>query len=565
MVLSQQGSQIASLFGPGGAIAGALLAFGSIAAGSLFGFISSTEDAEEAANALEEAVSTLDGTMVGSAKNVDELREKIARLGEEYQLLAEREAERGIEGVNTEITNQRQLVDDAIAGFERLREFTEARVSLSERNNIIPTDRLLAARDALRELQSAVDRFRDGGSVVGISTELRDLQPTFDEFGRAASASIAELVDQFDEAGNQIGEANLKLSETQSRLDQLRGNDFQGLVGSFSGIQGVIDEQAKKDLEQAAKDRTRLRAEAARESARAAAELEQELTRRREVVESIELQAETQARLLEAQRQGSAAAEELTTQLAVERNLRKLGADATDAEREAVEAATRAKLADAEATKALANAQAFLERQRIADNRPRFDRGFDPTRVEDPAAAGAREAFEERRRQQEETSRIIGEQFAADVSNAAQSFARDVRLGLIDGAEDAAQRFANIFASIPERAIGAVATSFANEIASEFTGALKDSIGPGGELDFSKLAQAFNNPLGAASLGAFTGGIFAQLSGGNQAFGSLFGGIGAAAGSSLRRSARRHCRRCHRLDCGLLCRRLLEQSSKRHG
>ena len=76
-ILSQQGPQILSIFGPGGAIAGAAIAFGALIGSVL---TSAFTDAEGGSDALDAAIQRLDTTFSEAASGALELSERIRKL-----------------------------------------------------------------------------------------------------------------------------------------------------------------------------------------------------------------------------------------------------------------------------------------------------------------------------------------------------------------------------------------------------------------------------------------------------------------------------------------------------
>ena len=77
VALSQQGSQLISVFGAGGAIAGALLTVSTVIAGSL---IASLGNGKNAIDALKEAIATMDSVVSVSSSGVAVYTDKFARL-----------------------------------------------------------------------------------------------------------------------------------------------------------------------------------------------------------------------------------------------------------------------------------------------------------------------------------------------------------------------------------------------------------------------------------------------------------------------------------------------------
>lgn len=77
VALSQQGSQLISVFGAGGAIAGALLTVSTVIAGSL---IASLGNGKNAIDSLKEAIATMDSVVSVSSSGVAVYTDKFARL-----------------------------------------------------------------------------------------------------------------------------------------------------------------------------------------------------------------------------------------------------------------------------------------------------------------------------------------------------------------------------------------------------------------------------------------------------------------------------------------------------
>ncbi|HAI8714161.1 TPA: tail protein (tape measure) [Escherichia coli] len=77
VALSQQGSQLAGIFGPGGAVVGAIIALGSVLAGVL---ITSLNGGKNAMTALKEAAEAMDKVISVSSQGVAALSDKYAAL-----------------------------------------------------------------------------------------------------------------------------------------------------------------------------------------------------------------------------------------------------------------------------------------------------------------------------------------------------------------------------------------------------------------------------------------------------------------------------------------------------
>ncbi|MDI5568515.1 phage tail protein, partial [Salmonella enterica subsp. enterica serovar Kentucky] len=77
VAFSQQGSQLAGAFGPGGAVVGAVIALGSVLGGSLSTALGSTKDEMEQ---LKNAAETLNKVVVINSQGVAALSNDYARL-----------------------------------------------------------------------------------------------------------------------------------------------------------------------------------------------------------------------------------------------------------------------------------------------------------------------------------------------------------------------------------------------------------------------------------------------------------------------------------------------------
>ena len=115
VVLSQQGSQIASLFGPSGAVVGALLAVGGAAAMTLAPSLMKSKDSSEE---LEEAMKALGEVMTTSEDGVDSLSRKILKLAESSEKLAKAEIARGMSQAKIAIASAAGAIDDATSKYD---------------------------------------------------------------------------------------------------------------------------------------------------------------------------------------------------------------------------------------------------------------------------------------------------------------------------------------------------------------------------------------------------------------------------------------------------------------
>lgn len=194
MVLSQQGSQIASIFGPGGAVFGAFLAIGGAIAGSLlpnlFGAKNSMQDVIDKSKELNESLTTMT-----KAQRAHQIRSYTTQIEELKQKNIDLKEE--IDDVNSSI--YARLKGDKYLADE------ETRLRAEIDNNIQSMDNLQLALDIVngktsegtkntREQTAAIEEWRrkteESIATVGMSTDqleiyqLAQMAATNEDFAR---------------------------------------------------------------------------------------------------------------------------------------------------------------------------------------------------------------------------------------------------------------------------------------------------------------------------------------------------------------------------------------------
>ncbi|HCD4905485.1 TPA: tail protein (tape measure) [Enterobacter hormaechei] len=171
VAFSQQGSQLAGAFGPGGAVAGAIIALGSVLAGVL---ITSLNGGKNAMDALKDAVEAMDKVINVSINGV-------AALSDKYAYLAKTNAE-----VATLMRNQALL------------EYNEA-------INKIPKAISDASSSLLSFGDKALSAFSGGyASVDGFNDRLATLEITTDNYAEAVKQAYG-AGQAFQATANSIG------------------------------------------------------------------------------------------------------------------------------------------------------------------------------------------------------------------------------------------------------------------------------------------------------------------------------------------------------------------------
>ena len=270
LVFGQQGSQIASLMGPNGAIIGALLAVGA-ALGTTFlpALFDSGKAAEELAEKIEQAASKtelltqsqLAALAVKFAQDLEEQKEALAdqqkeleselNLLDQYnrQLTIVKEGSAKFDQVTESIKEVQDRTTLATGEIEQLNteiSDTEEKLSIIKAGGNPFFDAEAGAKQAKREVQDLYDR------VTAIQQATMRPQTEFDLLGADLAADLATLQDALD-AGS-IAQDQYNQTEL-ARLEQY-SNDVIALNDKrFKNIQRLTEDnermllQIKKDKE----------------------------------------------------------------------------------------------------------------------------------------------------------------------------------------------------------------------------------------------------------------------------------------------------------------------------
>jgi hypothetical protein len=114
IILGQQGPQIASIFGPGGAVFGVLIAVGSMIAGVLY---NSIKTAEGGVDELEESLSRLEGQVVRNTGGVLEFTRKLEAMAKISSAAAAAQIVSGMTDARVAITGSTKAIDGLVAGL----------------------------------------------------------------------------------------------------------------------------------------------------------------------------------------------------------------------------------------------------------------------------------------------------------------------------------------------------------------------------------------------------------------------------------------------------------------
>tara|TARA_R100000231_G_scaffold104750_1_gene77655 strand:+ start:8907 stop:11054 length:2148 start_codon:yes stop_codon:yes gene_type:complete len=234
MVLGQQGSQMASIFGPGGAVAGAFIALGSIAAAQL---APALFEATDAATQLENANKKLDRVVSSMKGGVIELTEEIRELAKANLELAQLELSLGMVQAQAAVEAATKAIstslDTLMSGFldnKSLKSFktdiqttfnsssTDAEIASRRINGALSTlaENLGINKKQAKQLTGALIEFSDNTTKEGIEK----LQNFLVQFAKEVDITDEQLrtlvISLIDNS-----EAALKAVKTQEKLKEV--------------------------------------------------------------------------------------------------------------------------------------------------------------------------------------------------------------------------------------------------------------------------------------------------------------------------------------------------------
>lgn len=284
LVFGQQGSQIASLMGPNGAIIGALLAVGA-ALGTTFlpALFDSGKAAEELAEKIEQAASKtemltqsqLAALAVKFAQDLEEQKEALAdqqkeleselNLLDQYnrQLTIVKEGSAKFDQVTESIKEVQDRTTLATGEIEQLNteiSDTEEKLSIIKAGGNPFFDAEAGAKQAKREVQDLYDR------VTAIQQATMRPQTEFDLLGADLAADLATLQDALDAgaiAQDQYNQTELARLEQYSNdviaLNDKRFKNIQRLTEDNERMLLQIKKDKEKELTDALKEEQKKR------------------------------------------------------------------------------------------------------------------------------------------------------------------------------------------------------------------------------------------------------------------------------------------------------------------
>lgn len=236
-VLSQQGSQMAGIFGPGGAVLGAVIALASAVGGILF---KSLFEAKKGAEALQDSLKELNDVSAETENGIVILTEKIIKLARESEAAARTEIRGGIvAGLEAIKLASKEAGDTLVDVFGRgLNASGQMARGFENRLNRM-SDSMGITRDEMDSVISGLREFRKEASVENLDK----LQKQID----AIVASNQKAKPEFIELANNLREFSSSANTAQERVNALKEvqNDLNkaleesNALTSKRGLEGV--------------------------------------------------------------------------------------------------------------------------------------------------------------------------------------------------------------------------------------------------------------------------------------------------------------------------------------
>lgn len=257
IILGQQAPQLASLFGSGGALVGAVIALSAAAANVL---APSLMDSKDSADLLEEAMASLGKIITETGGDVDVLTERILKLAKANQQAAKTEVALGITKAKDAIAASNDIIGEAITKADG---WTNA------------TGSMVAATSQIDDLDAIMKRFGitqeqalDGSIPAAFQNKISDLttyigtlgsefgmtQAQAIEFVRAADefskTKSVETAENLSNVINKVNEANGYANRSLVELGATVGENVR--VMQDAADKAAVLESALDNIEQAA-------------------------------------------------------------------------------------------------------------------------------------------------------------------------------------------------------------------------------------------------------------------------------------------------------------------------
>lgn len=587
-IFAQQGPQIASAFGPAGAVVGVAAAAIGFFASQLLKGSEEVDSFEEALNLASDASDRFADTLAGQSSTLDELLEGYERLTAQQQELAALNLEALIKDQTAALEAQRGQIIKTFEDIEqaatlvdlRRQEISDPRVAanIASDTGLQPADlgNIEALRDLFRALQDGTLATTD---FLIEFDKLAGLEDGIAQFGDAAVSNLIDIARSAELTAEE-------LKKTQAELALITGQDTSSTNAALNtappGQSDELTKQLRKESD-ARREAVVAAAQQAEEAARLSAALAQGEAAHQAVANAIEIENAARAAGIDlateegknlanfiSQKQKEAAAiESINASRAAADQASK---DAAATAKRDSEAAERAAQREADAADRAAERQAQLiataeieadQRRRLASaieiSEQAHEAVSDAIEIENALRQANLSLLTEEGRQL--ASAVRAQQQYQDAINQSNEARRKADQDAND-AERELERQAEASADAVSKPFENALTSIQSQVANTFTDAFDGSVTSAEDaaqaitstftrMSGELLALAIFDPaafqgvvnginaggaqgyLGAAAIGASAGGLSTAVTGGNPLFGQLGGVGGALAGFAI--------------------------------
>lgn len=262
VAFSQQGSQLAGAFGPGGAVLGAVIALGSVLAGVLMTALGSSSNKMKE---LQTAAEELNKVVVINSQGVAALSNDYARLAATNAALATQLRDAAVAKYAAEVENARKAISNiAEEQTSWWRSFSGGVASVTAAGNALDTLNIKTDnfRDAISQAEGAGTAFRSSTQTILSTVDM--MADKFDISEQAAFTLVKQLNDLAkNPTPDNVTRISQSLASMKSTTDEgrLALANFRDELAK-AGASAAQAEQAVKDLE-ASIGRMRTEAQAA--------------------------------------------------------------------------------------------------------------------------------------------------------------------------------------------------------------------------------------------------------------------------------------------------------------
>ncbi|HHZ7657220.1 TPA: phage tail protein [Klebsiella quasipneumoniae] len=249
VAFSQQGSQFAGAFGPGGAVVGAVIALGTVLAGILMPSLTSSADKMKV---LENAAESLNKIVVINSQGVAALSNDYARLAATNAALATQLRDAAIAKYASEVENARDAISNIVEQQSSwLRSINGGVASVKAAGNAISTLEISAAdyNEAMKQANEAGPAYNS--TILTLSNTVEMLSSKFD-ISRQSSFELVKMLN--DLAKNPTPDNVTRISQAISTMSSTSASGAKALAEfraelTAAGASAANAAQTVKDLE----------------------------------------------------------------------------------------------------------------------------------------------------------------------------------------------------------------------------------------------------------------------------------------------------------------------------